>query len=269
VQTQLGLLSGGEAGARTARINGIRTSGDTLLRRVVQAPEPQSEEVQHIGIDDWAWRKGRRYGTLLVNLDTRRPITLLPGRGQRSLAVWLKKHPEIRVVSRNRASAYAQAATQGAPQAVQVADRWHLLKNIGDALERVVYRYAAALRLVAKALAPSKPTVTTDSENESGDVRQPERLKQQRRQTRHTRWENVMKLHQLGHSQRSIARQTGLHRVTIRRWIQSGDYPEMASRPILPGLLTPWRHWLETRWREGHHNARHLWQEMTAEGFTG
>ncbi|EDT6782881.1 Rpn family recombination-promoting nuclease/putative transposase [Salmonella enterica] len=94
----------------------------------------------HVGIDEWAWHRGHRYGTLIVNLDTHRPLVLLPGRDQRTLAAWFRKYPEIQVVSRDRGGIYATAAREGAPQTRQVADRWHLLKNIGDALERMMYR---------------------------------------------------------------------------------------------------------------------------------
>lgn len=110
----------------------------------------------HVGIDEWAWHRGHRYGTLIVNLDTHRPLVLLPGRDQRTLAAWFRKYPEIQVVSRDRGGIYATAAREGAPQTRQVADRWHLLKNIGDALERMMYRHMPLIRLVAGELSPKK-----------------------------------------------------------------------------------------------------------------
>lgn len=134
LQRQLGLIAGGEAGRRAATAVGLRSGADTLLRRVINTPEPKPAGAPHVGIDEWAWHRGHRYGTLIVNLDTHRPLVLLPGRDQRTLAAWFRKYPEIQVVSRDRGGIYATAAREGAPQARQVADRWHLLKNIGDAL---------------------------------------------------------------------------------------------------------------------------------------
>lgn len=107
-------------------------------------------------LDEWAWHRGHRYSTLIVNLDTHRRLVLMPGRGQRTLAVRFKKYPELQVVSRDRGGIYALAARDGAPQAVQFADRGHLLKNIGDALERMMYRHIPLIRQVASELSPKK-----------------------------------------------------------------------------------------------------------------
>lgn len=115
MQHQLGLIAGGEAGRRAAVASGMQISTDTLLRRVVQAPEQAENRTQHVGIDEWAWHRGHRYGKLIANLDTHRPLVLLPGREQRTLTAWFKKYPEIQVVSRDRGGIYALAARDGAP----------------------------------------------------------------------------------------------------------------------------------------------------------
>lgn len=159
MQHQLGLIAGGEAGRRAAVASGMQISADTLLRRVVHAPEQAENRTRHVGIDEWVWHRGHRYGTLIVNLDTHRPLVLLPGREQRTLAAWFKKYPEILVVSRDRGGSYALAARDGAPQAIQVAERWHLLKNIGDALERMMYRHMPLIRLVATELSLKNKTL--------------------------------------------------------------------------------------------------------------
>ncbi len=238
LQHQLGLIAGGEAGKRAAVASGIQISPDTLLRRVVQAPEQTENQTRHVGIDEWAWHRGHRYGTLIVNLDTHRPLVLLPGREQRTLAAWFKKYPEIQVVSRDRGGIYSMAAREGAPQARQVADRWHLLKNIGDALERMMYRHMPLIRQVASELSPKKspepePSVPAPT------LRRPERLKQQTRNKRHQRWTEVMALHNKGCGFRKISRITGLSRVTVSRWVQSGAFPEISTRPPKRGLLDP------------------------------
>ncbi|TCL02166.1 ISL3 family transposase [Sodalis ligni] len=268
LQHQLGLIAGGEAGGRAAAACGIQTSADTLLRRVIHAPEQVQTRTPHVGIDEWAWHRGHRYGTLIVNLDTHRPLVLLPGREQRTLSAWFRRYPEIQVVSRDRGGIYAMAARDGAPQAKQVADRWHLLKNIGDALERMMYRHMPLIRQVASELSPKKnaPEVQTAT---SSSLLLPGRIKQQRREKRHQRWKEVSSLHKKGCGIREISRITGLSRVTVRRWIQSVAFPEISTRPPRPGLLDPWRDWLEQKRESGHHNASQLWREMVAAGFTG
>ena len=268
LQRQLGLIAGGEAGKRAATAAGLRCSADTLLRRVINTPETKQSGAPHVGIDEWAWHRGHRYGTLIVNLDTHRPLVLLPGRDQRTLATWFRKYPEIQIVSRDRSGVYATAAREGAPQARQVADRWHLLKNIGDALERMMYRHIPLIRLVASELSPKK-SPDPEPSVPAASLRRPERLKQQTRKKRHQRWTEVMALHNKGCSFREISRITGLSRVTVSRWVRSGTFPEMSTRPPKRGLLDPWREWLKEQRESGNYNASRIWREMVARGFTG
>ena len=268
LQRQLGLIAGGEAGKRAATAVGLRCSADTLLRRVINTPETKQSGAPHVGIDEWAWHRGHRYGTLIVNLDTHRPLVLLPGRDQRTLATWFRKYPEIQIVSRDRSGVYATAAREGAPQARQVADRWHLLKNIGDALERMMYRHIPLIRLVASELSPKK-SPDPEPSVPAASLRRPERLKQQTRKKRHQRWTEVMALHNKGCSFREISRITGLSRVTVSRWVRSGTFPEMSTRPPKRGLLDPWREWLKEQRESGNYNASRIWREMVARGFTG
>lgn len=268
LQYQLGLIAGGKAGQRAATAADLRTCADTILRRVISTPETKQPGTPHVGIDEWAWQRGHRYGTLIVNLETHRPLVLLPGRDQRTLTAWFRKYPEIQVVSRDRGGIYSTAAHEGAPQARQVADRWHLLKNIGDALERMMYRHMPLIRLVACELSPKKSPVPAP-EVPAPYIRRPQRLKQQTRNKRHQRWVEVMTLHKNGCGIREISRTTGLSRVMVRRWLQSGTFPEISTRPTKPGLLDPWRGWLEERRERGNHNANQIWKEMVANGFTG
>lgn len=246
----------------------MQTSPDTLLRRVVQAPEQTENRPRHVGIDEWAWHRGHRYGTLIVNLDTHRPLVLLPGREQRTLVAWFKKYPEIQVVSRDRGGIYALAARDGAPQAIQVADRWHLLKNIGDALERMIYRHMPLIRQVTTEMSPKKQDAEVSLAPVS-TLRRPERIKRQRRDKRYQRWAEVDSLHKKAHGIREISRITGLSRVTVRRWMQSKAFPEISTKPPRPGLLDTWHEWLVRQRINGNHNARQLWQEMVDAGFAG
>ena len=263
LQRQLGLIAGGEAGKRAATAVGLRCSADTLLRRVINTPETKQSGAPHVGIDEWAWHRGHRYGTLIVNLDTHRPLVLLPGRDQRTLATWFRKYPEIQVVSRDRSGVYATAAREGAPQARQVADRWHLLKNIGDAPERMMYRHIPLIRLVASELSPKK-SPDPEPSVPAASLRRPERLKQQTRKKRHQRWTEVMALHNKECSFREISRITGLSRVTVSRWVRSGTFPEMSTRPPKRGLLDPWREWLKEQRESGNYNA-----SLNRPGFPG
>src|SRR5579875_644736 len=130
----------GAPGARQATAAGLPVSRRPLLRIVRAAPCPAAGRVRVSGVDDWANRRGRTYGTILVNLETQEAIDLLPDRTAETLATWLRQHPEVEIVSRDRGGAYADGARQGAPQARQVADRFHLVKNVTDSLERYLAR---------------------------------------------------------------------------------------------------------------------------------
>ena len=247
---------------------GLRCSADTLLRRLINTPETKQSGAPHVGIDEWAWHWGHRYGTLIFNLDTHRPLVLLPGRDQRTLATWFRKYPEIQVVSRDRSGVYATAAREGAPQARQVAYRWHLLKNIGDEPERMMYRHMPLIRLVVRELSLKKspePEISVPV----ASLRRLERLKQHIRKKRHQRWTEVMALHNKGCSFREISRITGLSRVTVSRWVGSGTFPEMSTRPPKRGLLDPWREWLKEQRECGNYNSGRIWREMVARGVTG
>ncbi|MFO0802800.1 MAG: ISL3 family transposase [Gemmataceae bacterium] len=138
LQREIGSVAGGEAGSRLATELAAPVSGDTLIRRVLALPESPAEPVRCLGIDDFAFRKGQNYGTILIDLERGCVIDLLKTREAADVEAWLKQHPGIEVITRDRATAYANAATGGAPQATQVADRWHLLKNLREAAERLL-----------------------------------------------------------------------------------------------------------------------------------
>ena len=273
---ELVYLAGGEAAARIARAFGLLVSPDALLDHVKQAPVVESPTPRVLGVDDFAFRRGRRYGTILVDLEQRRPVGLLPDREPQTVASWLQGHPGVEVISRDRGATYIEGASKGAPSAVQVADRWHLLKNLGDALERLLTRHHQSLRDAAVTQLPQEdgpptplcaPQSTPPSPWHSTD--NPMTDKNHRKERRLARFEQIKCLLQEGHSQREVARRTGYSRNTIRKAAQCDALPDIAVRLRRLHKLGPYVSHLRRRWQEGTYNATGLHKEIVALGFCG
>ncbi|WP_328959044.1 transposase [Kitasatospora purpeofusca] len=209
----VGLALAGRAGARLAEVFGVSVSRSTVLRLVEELPDPEPPAPRVVGVDEYATRKGRAYGTVLVDAETRRPVDLLPDRESSSLAAWLAQRPGVEVVCRDRAPFFAEGATVGAPQAVQVADRWHLWHNLSEAAERAVTRHRQCLL----ATTPSRSRdVTTDLvlQKEGADQPWPTGFRcADRTRARHAA---VHALLAAGHSRRSIQRQLGMTYRTVK-----------------------------------------------------
>jgi transposase len=270
-QRRIALHAGGEAGARLASRLAMPVSGDTLLRLIRVAPVPVVPSPRVIGIDDWAWRRGRRYGTIIVDLENEnRPIDLLRDRKAETVEAWLKAHPGIEIVARDRAGSYADGVRAGAPDAVQVADRWHLLRNLGDAVSGILDRHHRSIRAAAKTataitttmmtvpVAPFTPRPPTRSEQRKLD----------RQAARQARFDEVAALHARGWSQSAISRSTGLDRSTIRTWLQAGRPPSW-SKPAYGSAVDIHADYLRQRWNEGCTNTVRLWREIRDRGYPG
>jgi len=255
----IGFALGGKAGARLAVQLGMTVTADTLLRRLRQAALTEQQTPRILGVDDWAFRRGRRYGTILVDLERRRPVDLLPDREAETLAAWLKAHPGIEIISRDRACAYADGAHAGAPNAIQVADRWHLLKNMGDTVQRVLDRKHAVLRQVAKSITAAPVVVDNETACASSEsatpLTLPEQAKQQSRARRLARYNDVVMLWQQGVSLRAVARELHLSRTTVKRYVRAESFPEKAGHAPRRSIVDPFGEYLATRWNEGCHNA--------------
>jgi hypothetical protein len=152
----IGFALGGNAGSKLACFIGMPVSSSTLLRVILNTDDEPVNTPSVLGVDDFAFRKGNTYGTILVDLEKNKPIDLLPDREGATLEKWLKDHPGVEIISRDRAGSYAQGAKAGAPDAIQVADRWHLLKNLGDALKRMLDQHNRELRLAAEDVAKAE-----------------------------------------------------------------------------------------------------------------
>lgn len=148
IQRHIGLAVGGEPGSRLSHRLAMPVSGDTLLRLIRSSRWEAPEAPRVIGIDEWAWKRGRTYGTILCDLEKGRVLDLLPDREAGTVSAWLKRYPGVAVIARDRATVFAQAMRDGAPQATQVADRWHLLHNLGDALRAAVSRHRRVVSTV-------------------------------------------------------------------------------------------------------------------------
>ncbi len=224
-----------------------------------------------MGVDDWAFRKGYNYGTLLVDLEKRCPIDLLSERSAEALTSWLKEHPEVEIISRDRSNEYRKGAKTGAPQAIQVADRWHLLKNLREAIERHLEQHQTSLAAAGQTQAPCLETSqVTEPKDRSKKMTKHEQKRQITRTKRFQRYETVKQLHKLGVSQRAIARQMKIGPQTVRKYLKSDQFPEYAKREKKESILDPYKDYLEKRWQAGLRNASELWRELQKEkGYAG
>jgi len=303
-QHQLGLDLGGEVGARTAQRQGMPVSGDTLLRLVREPAVAMPPTPRVLGVDDWAMCKRQTYGTILVDLETHRPVELLADRSAETLARWLAEHPGVEIISRDRANDYIEGASRGAPDAIQVADRFHLLQNVREIVQRLLDRHQAALRaataagdtaedgkMVSASTGAALPEVQPSVQQEHISIElsvtppdaaaaerpiapsKPTKAEQQRAASqarRLARYNMVRELHAAGMSQRQIVRQLGMSIRTVRRFVMADEFPKRATRRKVPSKLDPFLPYLQQQLAAGQGNAMQLWRDLRDQyGYTG
>lgn len=271
----VGFALGGESGARLIARLGMAASPSTLVRYIRRATlVAERPSLTVIGIDDFALRRGYRYATIIVDLQSHEPIDLLPDREAQEIASWLKAHPQLEIISRDRGSSYAEGATEGAPQAVQVADRWHLLKNLGSALERFATRHSEQIKQAAKRAVQARGGEDSliwafSMSSMLRDTAQ-ERESRERRQKRCDRYQKVMELYNQGVSQKAIAEELGMSRVTVNTYVHSEGFPERSTyHSPHRSILDPYSPYIHKRFSEGCQGARQLWREIKEMGYPG
>ncbi|MFJ8134314.1 ISL3 family transposase [Streptomyces hydrogenans] len=270
----IGLAVGGRAGARLAGYLPVRTSRDMILGELRRLPDPPSGQVTVLGIDEFAFRKGATYGTVLIDVETRRPIDLLPDRTADTVASWLADHPEIRVICRDRCSTFSQAAARAAPDAIQVADRWHLLHSLARAVERTAHQHRVCLRKDAEIddldqrQAPSNPAspAALIGPPEPGDPQDWQLLARVRQW--HT---DIHQLRERGWTISAIADRLGRDRKTVRHYLVTDlDQILASARERRPnGHINRFKPYLQQRFLGGVTNAAALFREIGERGYRG
>ncbi len=248
--------AGGRVSERLLARLAMWVSDNTILRQLKNYARNvgDAQPIRIVGIDDWCWRRGDSYGTIIVDLERRKVVDVLPKRSVDETATWLKRHPEIEIVSRDRCGLYAQGARDGAPQAKQVADRFHLLQNLREAIEQQMTNLG---QFAGRSLLPA----------EAGELNPSPR--QARRETRKSAFDRVQTLHLAGKSSRHIAAQTGIGWSTVVKWIRSGCLPDRRPATLTPSSPSYFQDFLLRQWEAGNRLGRHLFHDLKHRGYTG
>lgn len=272
VLTVVGFALGGEAGKRLLADLSIPCSPDTLLRLIQAAPDKEYPTPQILGVDDWSWRRGHTYGTILIDLERHLPVDLLPDREAETLANWLRKHPGVLIVSRDRGGTYAEGVRKGAPGAIQVADRFHLLKNLGDAVQPLLSRHLLASRRQSSAQASAEES---QQEKAGPPLKLPLKvtpklaaIQEVREAERQARYEQVLALRDQGWSHQAIAEHLGMGHSTVQRWVKEGHFPGRKAREQ-SSQLDRFLPYIQQRRAQGCYNMVQLHHELREKGYRG
>ncbi|MCL5994689.1 MAG: ISL3 family transposase [Chloroflexi bacterium] len=260
----IGLALGGEAGQRLAHALAMPSSHDTVLRIVRATPPLDSPTPQVIGVDDWAIRKAVSYGTIIVDLETRRPFDLLPDRQADTLRDWLRQHHGITTIARDRSMEYAWGIQAGAPDATQVIDRWHLLKNLREATERLCNRVRGQVDTLWSTTPPRVSVYAQATQRYTNEVNASQAARARRLQ----QYEYARQLKAQGYNIRQIAQRVPLAMGTARKYYYAEQFPERKHHRRHASALDPFVEYLQTRFDQGCKNAMQLWREIRTRGYT-
>ena len=244
----LGLALGGRPGSGFARRLMLPVSNDTLLRVVRRRALPRTEPLTVIGIDDWAQRRNHRYGTIVCDLERHRVVALLPDREPATAEAWLRQHPGISIVSRDRGGGYGEAVARALPEATQVADRWHLMENASAAFLDAVRSALGAVTI--------DPALLTAAE----------RLRYEGFLRREDTRRQILALNEAGHSIKEIVRRTRYSRKLVRQVVRgmAGDVFRIRQSSLDAYLPV-----LDAEWVSGCCNGAELWRRLRNQGFQG
>ncbi len=259
--THVSFALGGEAGSRLLRDLGVVVSGDTLLSHIRSMRLPSHDTPRVLSVDDFAFRRGTRYGTVLVDLERRAVVDVLPDRSADTFARWLSEHPGVEVVSRDRGGEYAEAARRVVPHAVQVADRFHLLKNLGDVASRVFRQHAEVLDLVPPPTDHLQRLTNLRLDRESSKRRTREQTK--------NLFDSIHALSKKGMKNAQVARELGIHRHTVEKYLAFKTPPERRHFTKKVSALAPYEDYILGRWKQGCHNATQIHREIAEQGYAG
>jgi transposase len=269
----LSVALGGTAGVRLGHAWGLRISRNPLLRLLRQQPEPDLPTPRVLGVDDWALRKGRTYGTILVDLERRQPIALLPDRESATFAQWLQAHPGVEVITRDRSKAYGDGARHGAPSATQVADRFHLLQNLAETLTQLFNRHSAAFQVVNAAIGRTPHTRPDGTVVVPVPPAAPPRHAQVQaahsRSRRLARHEQIWALRRQGWTGLAIAQQLRIGKTTVFRYLRSPTFAERTYKRRGHSVLNPYKDLLLQHWNQGGHDARQVFCLSPTAGLSG
>lgn len=273
----IALQTGARPAARICALIGQPVSHSTLLRISHRTPVQNQTTPTRLGVDDFAFRKGRRYGTILIDLDRHQPIDVLPDREGKTLEAWLREHPGIELVTRDRSSVYANAITTACPNAIQVADRWHLLANLSEVVERFLDTQRDTINQSILATLPATDISTTtlplSEEQLPPSLTWHNDLSKLMVTTQvdctsksYERYQKVKQLQAEGHGIRAIARHLGFARNTVKRYWHQGFVPRQTPKR---SNLYLYEGYLRKRWLEGQTNVKELLAELKAFGYNG
>ena len=264
------LALAGRPGSRLAAKLAMPCCRDVLIGLIRACPVPGAGHIDVLGVDDFAVRRGQSYNTILIDMDSHKPVDVLPDRESGTLAAWLREHPEVRTVCRDRAGAYADGIRTGAPQAIQVADRFHLWKNLCEAAEKTVAAHHHCLRAAVAAQAGTAcPEPPAPVPLPAAEPAAPERNRRLAERTR-TRYAEVHECLARGLSRSAVSRELNLDIQTVRRFANASCAEELLGKAEHRATkLDPFIDLVNQRWNEGMTNAEAIAAELRALGFRG